>query len=436
MVVMFKNMKLSLRIILGILLIEAISVIGGILIGHNNTSAWIIGGLAAIILISQFIAWLVTENVKGSIKDFFKELTGTSKNLERLSDDLTRSSHVLSENATEHAASLQETSSTLEESSSMVHQTTQNTKEADKLAKQTKDCADRGTKEMQVMLNAMKELKVSSDEIAKIIKVIDEIAFQTNILSLNAAVEAARAGDAGKGFAVVAEEVRNLAQRSAEAAKDTAKIIEDNITLSDKCLSISEQVNLVLADINTESTKVTELLAEISTASQEQELGIEQISKAVSQMEIALQGSAQNAQDCANFADDLNSYSNNLKSIMGNLEILIDGETSTDLNSKLKLSFKEEKTAKTPKLSTTSVKVKDYTLKSDKKVAETKVEEKSKKEKDIKSEKSSEAKPIAENSKVVKLENKKAAPKAAKVVNGSAEQPQVKPEDIIPLEDF
>src|SRR5574344_2152894 len=286
---MLKNMKMSFRVVIGILIVEFISLVSGITMGRNITSSWVIGGFIATVVLSQLVAWGVSENVKSAIKAVFSDLVGTSKNLEKLSNDLTNSSHKLSEGATEHAASLQETSSTLEESSSMVHQTTQNTKEADKLAKQTKDSADKGTKEMQVMLDAMKELKTSSDEIAKIIKVIDEIAFQTNILSLNAAVEAARAGDAGKGFAVVAEEVRNLAQRSAEAAKDTAKIIEDNISLSDKCLTISEQVSLVLTDINTESSKVTDLLAEISTASQEQEIGIDQISKAVSQMEIALQ---------------------------------------------------------------------------------------------------------------------------------------------------
>src|SRR5574344_732147 len=285
----FLKLKISHKLYLGFGLVTAISVISGVTIGNNMNSPWVMLGFFLTIVIACYISTIIAKNIDKSILKVLNDLNEASDELEKLSINLDENGHKLAEGSTEQAASIQETSSTLEESSSMVHQTTQNTKEADKLAKQTKESADKGSQEMQVMLDAMKELKTSSDEIAKIIKVIDEIAFQTNILSLNAAVEAARAGDAGKGFAVVAEEVRNLAQRSAEAAKDTAKIIEDNISLSDKCLTISEQVSLVLTDINTESSKVTDLLAEISTASQEQEIGIDQISKAVSQMEIALQ---------------------------------------------------------------------------------------------------------------------------------------------------
>ena len=132
----------------------------------------------------------------------------------------------------------------------MVRQNSENTKQAAILAKQATDAAAGGNLEMQNMMKSMGELKQSSDEIAKIIKVIDEIAFQTNILALNAAVEAARAGDAGLGFAVVAEEVRNLAQRSAQAAKDTASIIEKNIHLSEEGVSVSKNVNESLTEIN------------------------------------------------------------------------------------------------------------------------------------------------------------------------------------------
>ena len=148
------------------------------------------------------------------------------------SSQVAAASQQLAEGTTEQAAAIQETSATLEETSSMVHQNRENTQEAASLAKKTKQFAEKSTWDMHHAMAAMEELKGSSNEIGKIIKVIDEIAFQTNILSLNAAVEAARAGDAGKGFAVVAEEVRNLAQRSAQAAKDTTVIIERNIELS------------------------------------------------------------------------------------------------------------------------------------------------------------------------------------------------------------
>lgn len=327
---MFKNfskLKIGLKIVIGILFVELISLASGVTVGVNINSHWVILGVLLTIVVSQYIAWLVTNNIEGSVKTVLEDLSDTSTNLTSLSRELTSTGHKLAEGSSQQAASIQETSSTLEESSSMVHQTTQNTKEAEILARKTKEYANKGNSEMQVMLEAMEELKRSSAEISKIIRVIDEIAFQTNILSLNAAVEAARAGDAGKGFAVVAEEVRNLAQRSAQAAKDTAHIIESNIDLSEKCLKITEQVSGSLVEINDESGKVNELLGEISTASQEQEIGIGQINKAISQMEHVLQANAATAQESAKSAERLTIYEETLKGIMSELQFLIDGTT-------------------------------------------------------------------------------------------------------------
>lgn len=339
----FSKLKLSYRVIIGILVVEFISLVSGVTMGKNITSHWVIFGFIASIGASQLVAWFVTEDVKQSVKKILTELSETGQNLSSLSLELTSTSHKLAEGSTQQAASIQETSSTLEESSSMVHQTTQNTKEAETLARTTKDFANKGNSEMNTMLGAMEELKRSSAEISKIIKVIDEIAFQTNILSLNAAVEAARAGDAGKGFAVVAEEVRNLAQRSAQAAKDTAIIIESNIDLSEKCLTITELVSGSLAEINSESSKVSELLGEISTASQEQEIGISQINKAISQMEHVLQGNAATAQSSALSAEQLTSYSETLKMIMDELGVLLYGYGNIQSAQKQILNFNSKK---------------------------------------------------------------------------------------------
>lgn len=321
----FSKLKIGLKIVIGIVFVEFISLASGVTMGINIHSPLVIAGCLSTIIISQYIAWLVSDNIAKSVKAVLEELSGTTDNLTALSKELTTSAHKLAEGSSEQAASIQETSSTLEESSSMVHQTTQNTKEAEILAKRTKEFANKGNSEMHVMLDAMEELKKSSAEISKIIKVIDEIAFQTNILSLNAAVEAARAGEAGKGFAVVAEEVRTLAQRSAQAAKDTARIIESNIDLSEKCLTITEQVSGSLVEINDESAKVSELLGEISTASQEQEIGIGQINKAISQMEHVLASNASTAQNSATSADQLGVYSETIKNIMYSLQGLIGG---------------------------------------------------------------------------------------------------------------
>ena len=328
----FSKLKIGLKIVIGVLVVEFISLASGITMGQNIHSPMVVLGCLSTVLISQYIAWLVAEDVKKSIKGVLRELSETSTNLNSLSKELTTTGHKLAEGTTEQAASIQETSSTLEESSSMVHQTTQNTKEADLLAKEAKDFADKGDIEMKVMLESMEELKRSSSEISKIIKVIDEIAFQTNILSLNAAVEAARAGDAGKGFAVVAEEVRNLAQRSAQAAKDTAVIIESNINLSEKCLLVSGQVSGSLVEIKEETHKVSELLDEISTASQEQEIGIGQINQAISQMEQILHANASTAQESATSAEQLNIYSDKIKAIMDELHHLINGAQKARVN--------------------------------------------------------------------------------------------------------
>ena len=408
---MFNNIKLSSRIIMGILVVEFISIASGIMMGRNLSSSATILIFIAAVVISQIIAWIITENVKKSIKNVLTELTQTSESLASLSRELTETGHQLAEGTTEQAASIQETSSTLEESSSMVHQTTQNTKEANSLAKQSKFSADKGNDEMKTMLNSMEELKRSSDEIAKIIKIIDEIAFQTNILSLNAAVEAARAGDAGKGFAVVAEEVRNLAQRSAEAAKGTEKIIESNIELSEKCLKISAVVGTSLEEIGDGTNKVNELLDEITTASQEQEIGITQINKAISQMESVLQANASTAQESASSADSLTKYTDTIKNIMLQLKFLIDGGNS---------DIGIQRTVKSPLIPIASRKSNNTAT-----IAKERIK------KDFK----------AKNTEK-KFEAKKEEPKA---VYKAPEKPQekkiepkksVKPEDIIPLDDF
>lgn len=345
----FSKLKIGVKIVLGIILVEVISLASGVTMGINIHSKIVVAGCLSTILISQLIAWLVTKNIENSVKSVMFDLSDTSNNLTSLSSELTATSHRLAEGSTQQAASIQETSSTLEESSSMLHQTTQNTKEAENIARRTKEFANKGNDEMQDMLGLMEELKRSSAEISKIIKVIDEIAFQTNILSLNAAVEAARAGEAGKGFAVVAEEVRNLAQRSAQAAKDTAGIIESNIDLSEKCLAITEQVSGSLVEINNESGKVNELLGEISTASQEQEIGIGQINKAISQMEHVLQANASTAQESAKSAGQLTVYENTLKKIMAQLNFLIEGTEHIKTNAEKLSSFKKPVEAKSVK---------------------------------------------------------------------------------------
>lgn len=258
-----------------------------------------------------------------SVTEVSNSLFDIAGEVENTANKLTETSQTLAEGNMEQAAAIQETASTLEESSSMVNQNTENTKMAASIAKQAKEAANKGSMEISEMMSSMVELKSSSDQISKIIKVIDEIAFQTNILSLNAAVEAARAGEVGKGFAVVAEEVRSLAQRSAQAAKDTAIIIEGNISLSEKGVSASERTNEALKEINEQVQKVSEIINEVAIATEEQNQGIGQINKAMSQMSVVTQNNATIADNNASAVKGLSCHVHNMKEIVTGLINLI-----------------------------------------------------------------------------------------------------------------
>ncbi len=259
------------------------------------------------------------------INKIVEELLKGSEQVASASEQLSESSQQLAEGSSEQAASIEETSSTLNETSSMVQQNNENTRQASLLASEAKKSSEKGNYEMNEMLVAMEDIKKSSGEISKIIKVIDDIAFQTNILSLNAAVEAARAGEAGAGFAVVAEEVRNLAQRSAQAAKDTAVMIETSVERAAAGVGIAQKVAESLSEITEKSEKVNSIMDEINVASQEQAQGIIQINKAVTQMEQVTQSIAANAEESAAASEQLNSQAENMKEIVGNLTKIING---------------------------------------------------------------------------------------------------------------
>lgn len=281
--------------------------------------------LVVVFVVIIAVSMTIIKEIVTSMDRITKDLSGSSHEVSTASSQLDAASQKLAEGSTEQAASIQETSSTLEETSSMVQQNRENTKQAAALAKQSKQSAGKSNEEMHRMMKAMDDLKKSSTEIAKIIKVIDEIAFQTNILSLNAAVEAARAGDAGKGFAVVAEEVRSLAQRSAQAAKDTTVIIESNISLSENGSMVAKEVQQSISEIDEQSKKVSDLLDEISVATDEQAQGVDQINKAISQMEIVLASNAQTAEESSAASKALYSQTINLNDIISDLNELVNG---------------------------------------------------------------------------------------------------------------
>lgn len=223
------------------------------------------------------------------------------------------SSMDLSQGAAEQASTIEELTASLEEIAAQTKLNADNSNQANSLAEIAKENAEQGNRQMEDMLKAMEEINLSSNNISKIIKVIDEIAFQTNILALNAAVEAARAGQYGKGFAVVAEEVRNLAARSSNAAKETTEMIEESIKNVEKGTSIAEKTSEALNKIVNDVSKVAALIGNIATASNEQASGIEQVNQGVMMVSDVVQKNSATAEESATASEELSTQADALK---------------------------------------------------------------------------------------------------------------------------
>ena len=239
--------------------------------------------------------------------------------------EVSASSQSLAEGASEQAAALEETSSSLEEMSSMTKQNAGNASQADALMKQANTVVQKANDSMGHLTSSMREITAASEETSKIIKTIDEIAFQTNLLALNAAVEAARAGEAGAGFAVVAEEVRNLAMRAAEAAKNTSGLIEGTVKKIREGSELVGKTSEAFNEVAVSSAKVGELVGEISAASSEQAQGIDQINKAVAEMDKVTQQTAANAEESASASEEMNAQAEQMKQVSMELQSVIGG---------------------------------------------------------------------------------------------------------------
>jgi methyl-accepting chemotaxis protein len=237
------------------------------------------------------------------------------------STQVSDSSQSLSQGATEQASSLEEITSSMTEMSSQTKQNAENATQANQLSAQARDAAGKGNEQMKEMMTAMDEINASGQNISKIIKVIDEIAFQTNLLALNAAVEAARAGQHGKGFAVVAEEVRNLAARSAQAARETADLIEGSVEKAENGVGIAQRTAEALSEIVDGITKTTDLVGEIAAASNEQSQGIGQINQGLSQIESVTQQNTANAEESAAASEELASQAQQLSQLLRQFQL-------------------------------------------------------------------------------------------------------------------
>jgi methyl-accepting chemotaxis protein len=288
-----------------------------------SIAGMIIGTLFAV-AVGIFLSFSITRPINLVIEG----LTAGSDQVASASSQVASASQSLAEGASEQASSLEEASSSLEEMASMTRQNAENAKQANILASDASTAADKGAAAMESMSQAMEKIKKSSDETAKIIKVIDEIAFQTNLLALNAAVEAARAGEAGKGFAVVAEEVRNLSQRSAEAAKNTSSLIDDSQKNADNGVRATKEFMSILGEINSSIKKVSSLITEVTAASDEQSQGISQVNSAVGEMDRVTQQNAANAEESSSASEEMAAQAQQMLELVGNLIATVNGSNN------------------------------------------------------------------------------------------------------------
>jgi len=263
--------------------------------------------------------------VVGNLNDALSQVTEAVSQVTSASHEISSGAQSLAEGSNEQASALEEVSSSLEEISSMTKQTAENSNKATALVSEARSAASDGDVSMKRMAEAIRQIKASSDNTAKIIKTIDDLAFQTNLLSLNAAVEAARAGEAGKGFAVVAEEVRNLAIRSADAAKNTESLIEESVKNADSGVIITNEVAKSLEQIVERTDKMGDLIGEIAAASNEQAQGIEQVNKAVAQMNQVTQSNAANSEESASASEELSSQAAELATMVN--EFTLSGDS-------------------------------------------------------------------------------------------------------------
>ncbi|MCC8107551.1 MAG: methyl-accepting chemotaxis protein [Planctomycetes bacterium] len=280
------------------------------------------------IVVAMILAYVTVSRIIRQLRGVITALDGSSQQVSQAASHISSSSQQLAEGSTEQAASLEETSSALEEMASMTRQNADNAVKTNETTAQNGKRIESGSVAVGNMAEAMGEISESAEQINRIIKTIEDIAFQTNLLALNAAVEAARAGEAGKGFAVVADEVRNLAGRSAQAARDTTQLIETTISRVRHGSSIAEELITSFKEIEEGSNTVARLISEITAATNEQAQGVDQVNTAVAQMDKVTQSNAATAEESASAAEQLSGQAESLSGMVEQLVGMVEGSTT------------------------------------------------------------------------------------------------------------
>ncbi|MDR2532713.1 MAG: methyl-accepting chemotaxis protein [Oscillospiraceae bacterium] len=256
------------------------------------------------------------------LNEMFGEINSSSAHVSSGAKQVADSSQSLAQGSTEQAAAVEQLSSSISEIAQKTRENADKAERAANLANTIKNNAEKGTRQMDEMMGAVREINTASHSISKVIKVIDDIAFQTNILALNAAVEAARAGQHGKGFAVVAEEVRNLASKSAEAAKDTGSMIQDSMEKAELGARIAQETADSLADIVSGINESSQIVSEIAESSEEQSVGIEQINKGIDQVAQVVQQNSATAEESASASEEMSGQSAVLEELIARFKLI------------------------------------------------------------------------------------------------------------------